>query len=117
MKVAQNDETNSDTRSVYLSDASSYLNMELSPSGHLFDTGPEPGKHSRLTSALVGIVLHHVRTRLALPVVLVCTCLLCIYCFSPLFFSVDPVDDADAPVIDYVDDDPSLPEQPGKPPL
>ena len=117
MKVAQKSPPNPNTLPTYLPDASNYLNMEHSPSGHLSDTGPEPGKHSRLTSALVGIVLHHVRTRLALHVVLVCTCLLCIYCFSPLFFSVDPVDDADAPVIDYVDDDPSLPEQPGKPPL
>ena len=118
MKVAQKNVTNPNTRSVHLSHAPSMLNMELSPSGHLSDTGPEPGKHSRLTSPLADIVYHHVRTRLALPVVLVCTCLLCIYCFSPLFFSVDPVDDADAPVIDYVTDDPSfLPEQPGKPPL
>ena len=35
---------------------------------------------------------------------------------SPLFSPVDPETD-DALVIDYVDDDPSLPEQPGKPPL
>ena len=31
MKVAQNDETNPNTQSVYRSDASNYLNMELSP--------------------------------------------------------------------------------------
>ena len=43
-------------------------------------------------------------------------CLLYIYCFFPLSSPVDPETDA-APVIDYVDDDPSLPEQPGKPPL
>ena len=42
-------------------------------------------------------------------------CLLYIYCFFPLFSPVDPETDA-APVIDYVDDDPSLLEQPGKPP-
>ena len=39
--------------------------------------------------------------------------LLYIYCFFPLFSPVDPETDV-APVIDYVDDDPSLPEQPGK---
>ena len=50
MKVAQNDETNPNTRSVYLLDASNYLNMEHSPSGHLSDTGPEPGIPSRLNS-------------------------------------------------------------------
>ena len=41
----------------------------------------------------------------------------CIYCFFPLFSPVDPETNADALVIDYVDDDPSLPEQPCKPPL
>ena len=41
-------------------------------------------------------------------------CLLYIYCFFPLFSPVGP-EAADAPVIDYVvDNDPSLPEQPGK---
>ena len=43
-------------------------------------------------------------------------CLLYIYCFFPLFSPVDPETDA-APVIDYVENDPSLPEQAGKPPL
>ena len=41
----------------------------------------------------------------------------CIYCFFPLFFSpVDPENDADALVIDYVDDDTSSfsTELPGK---
>ena len=56
MKVAQNDETNPNTRFVYLSDASNYLNMELSLSGHLSDTGPELGKHSRLASPFTGVV-------------------------------------------------------------
>ena len=43
----------------------------------------------------------------------------CIYCFSPLFSMVDLETAADAPVIDYVDDDPSSvsAELPGKPPL
>ena len=36
-----------------------------------------------------------------------------IYCFFPLFSPIDPEAD-DAPVIDYVNDDPSLPKQPGK---
>ena len=39
--------------------------------------------------------------------------MLYIYCFFPLFSPVDPETDA-APVIDYVDDDPSLPEKLGK---
>ena len=32
------------------------------------------------------------------------------------FFPADPETVVDTPVIDYIDDDPSLPEQPGKPP-
>ena len=56
MKVAHNDETNPITRSAYLSDASNYLNMEHYPSGHLSDTGPEPGIHSRLNSPFTYIV-------------------------------------------------------------
>ena len=31
------------------------------------------------------------------------------------FFPVDPETDAGTPVIDYIDDEPFLPEQPGKP--
>ena len=44
---------------------------------------------------------------------LVMHCLLCIYCSVPLCSPVDPETD-DAAVIDYVTDDPSLSEQPGK---
>ena len=71
-----------------------------------------------MLSPFVGITYYRVRTRLALLVVMLCTCLLCIYCFSPLFSPVDYETDADATEYDYVTDDPSLlPEQPGKPPL
>ena len=70
-----------------------------------------------MLSPFVGITYYRVRTRLALLVVLLCTCLLCIYCFSPPLLSDRPRDDVDAPVVDYVTDDPSLPEQLGKPPL
>ena len=44
-------------------------------------------------------------------------CLLYIYCFFPLFSPVDPETDV-APMIDYVNDDPSSlsAELPGKPP-
>ena len=44
-------------------------------------------------------------------------CLIYIYCFFPLFSPVDPETAADAAVINYVDDDPFLSEQLGKPPL
>ena len=56
MKVAQKNVTNPDARSVYLLDTSNYLNMEHSPSGHLSDTAPEPGKHSRLNPPFTFIV-------------------------------------------------------------
>ena len=32
------------------------------------------------------------------------------------FFPVDPETDAATPVLDYINDEPFLPEQPGKPP-
>ena len=56
MKVAQNDETNLNTLTTYLSDASNYLNIEHSPSGHLSHTGPKPGKYSRLNSPFTYIM-------------------------------------------------------------
>ena len=34
----------------------------------------------------------------------------------PLLLPVDPETGAGTPVIDYIDDEPFLPEQPGKPP-
>jgi hypothetical protein len=50
MKSDQFDETNPDTLTTPLFDTSNYPNMELSPSGHLSDTGPDPGIISRLNS-------------------------------------------------------------------
>ena len=48
---------------------------------------------------------------------MICGAMFALYLlFLPLFSPVDPETD-DAPVIDYVTDDPSLPEQPGKPPV
>jgi hypothetical protein len=50
MKNDQFDETNPDTLPAYPCDVSNYPNMELSPSGHLSDTGPDPRVISRLKS-------------------------------------------------------------------
>ena len=119
MKVDQKNELNPNTWPTYMSDASNYLNMVHSPSGHLSDTGLEPGTPSWLNSPFTYIVEPYVRPHPAHHIAMLCfvmLCLLYIYCFSPLFSLVDPETEA-APVIDYVDDDPSLPEQPGKPPL
>ena len=117
MKVAQNDETNPDTQPVRPPCIPSIVNMQLSPSGSSVRKRETPGIFSRMFPPFTGITSYRVRTRLALPVVLLCTCLLCIYCFSPLFSLVDPVTML-MPQFDYGVDDPSLlPEQPGKPPL
>ena len=67
----------------------------------------------------VGITYYRVRAhrtpRIAL-LYFVMLCLLCIHYFFPLFSPVDYETDADATEYDYVTDDPSLSEQPGKPP-
>ena len=101
MKVAQNDETNPDTQSIRPPHIPSIANSQLSPSGSSVQKRETPGIPSRMFPPFTGITSYRVRTRLALPVVLLCR----------------PRDDADAPVVDYVTDDPSfLSEQPGKPP-
>ena len=76
MKVAQKNEANPNTLPTYLSDASNYLNMEHSPSGHLSDTGPEPGIPSRLNSPFTCIVQHYVRTLLAPRIAMLCLVML-----------------------------------------
>jgi hypothetical protein len=53
MKVAQNDETNPNMPSSYLSHASSMMNMELSPPVHLTDNCPELVKYLRMFSRSV----------------------------------------------------------------
>ena len=91
MKVAQNDETNSDTQPVRPPHPPNLSNMQLFPSGSSVRKRETPGILSRMFPPFTGITSYRVRTRLALLVILLCTCLLCIYCFSPLFSSVDPV--------------------------
>ena len=91
MKVAQNDETNLDTQSVRPPRTPNISNSQLSPSGSSARKHETPGILFRMLSPFVGITYYRVRTRLALLVVLLCTCLLCIYCFSPLFSPVDPM--------------------------
>ena len=70
-----------------------------------------------------GITYHYVRSPLAPHIAASCFVLHLIALLFIVFplrysFPVDSETDADAPVVDYVTDDPSLlPEQPGKPPL
>ena len=116
MKVAQNDETNPNMQSVRSPHDPSIVNLQHFTSGSSVRKRETPGILSRMFPPFTGITSYRVRTCLALPVVLLCTCLLCIYCFSPLFSLVDPVTML-MPQFDYGVDDPSLlPEQPGKPP-
>ena len=91
IKVAQNDEANPDTQPVRPPHTPNLSNSQLSPSGSSARKHETPGILSRMFPPFTAITSYRVRTRLALPVILLCTCLLCIYCFSPLFSSVDPV--------------------------
>ena len=91
MKVAQNDGTNLDTQSIRPPHTPNLSNPQLSPSGSSARKHETPGIFSRMFPPFTGITSYRVRTLLALHVVLLCTCLLCIYCFSPLFSPVDPV--------------------------
>ena len=118
MKVAQKNPTNPITRSVHLSDASNYLNMKFSPPviclTQVRNRENIPGWFSP-SPISCSHTLGHTRHSILPRYSFVMLCLLYIYCFFPLFSPVDPETDV-APVIDYVDDNPSLPEQPGKPP-
>ena len=91
MKVAQNDETIPDTQPVRPPHSPNLSNLQLSPLRLLCPKTRNPGNTSRMLPPFTGITSYRVRTRLALPVILLCTCLLCTYYFSPLFSSVDPV--------------------------
>ena len=122
MKVAQNDETNPNTKSVHLPHIPSIANTQLSPSGSSVRKRETPGILSRMFSPFVGITYYrdwaHRTPRIAL-IYFVVLCLLCIHYFFPLFSPVDYETDAAADQFDYGVDDPSfLPEEPGKlPPL
>ena len=121
MKVAQNDETIPDTQSVRPPHPPNLSNPQLFPSGSSARKHETPEILSRMFPPFTGITYYRVRAlrtpRIAL-LYFVMLCLHCIYCFFPLFSSVDYETDAAAAQFDYGVDDPSLlPEQPGKPPL
>ena len=73
-------------------------------------------------SPFAGITYHNLRSPLAPHIVAYCFVLHLIallFIVFPLryFFPVDSETDADVRVFDYTEDVPSLPVQPGKPPL
>ena len=65
MKVAQNDETNLDTRPVRPPHIPSIANTQLSPSGSFFRKCETPGILSRMFPPFVSITYYHVRAHLA----------------------------------------------------
>ena len=122
MKVAQNDGTNPDTRSVRPPHPPNLSNSQLSPPPAPLPENTEPREYfPGCFPPFTGITYYRVRAhrtpRIALLYVVI-LCLLCIHYFFPLFSPVDYETDAAADQFDYGVDDPSLlPEQPGKPPL
>ena len=122
MKVAQNDERNPDTQPVCLPHIPSIANTLLFPSGSSIRKRETPGILSRLFSPFAGITSYRVRSPLAPHIAASCfvlnlIALLFIVFLLRYFFPVDSETGADVRVFDYTEDDPSLPEQPGKPPL
>ena len=84
--------TNPNTLSIHLSRAPSIVDMQLPPSVSSARKHQTSGILSRRFSPFAGITYPCVRSPLAPPVVLLCFCLLCIYCFFPLFFFGRPRD-------------------------
>ena len=120
MKVAQNDETNPDTRSVRPPHTPNLSNPQLSPSGSSARKHETPGIISRMFPPFTGTTSYRVRAHLAPRFVMSCIVmhLFALYLlFLPPLLSLDTETDAAATQYDYGVDDPSfLPEQPGKPP-
>ena len=91
MEVAQNNKTIPDMQPVRPPHTPNLSNPQHFTSGSSVQKHGTPWILSWMFSPFTGITSYRVRTRLALLVVLLCTCLLCIYCFFPLFSPVDPV--------------------------
>ena len=123
MKVAQNDETNPNMWSVCPPHVPSIANLQPSPFGPSTEKHRTSGILSRMFTPFAGITYPCDGLPLAQHIAASCFVLHLIALLFIVFplrysFPVDSETDVDAPVVDYVTDDPSLlPEQPGKPPL
>ena len=122
MKVAQNDETILDTQPVRPPHTPNLSNSQLSPSGSFARKRKTPGILSRMFPPFAGIPSYRVRAPLVPRIAASCFVLHLIALLFIVFplrysFPVDSETAADVRVFDYNEDDPSLPEQPGKPPL
>ena len=121
MKIAQNDETNPNMLSVLLPHVPSIANTQLSPSGSSVRKRETPGILSRMFTPFADTTSYRVRAHLAQRIAASCFVLhliaLLFIMFPPsILFPVDPETAAGTPVIDYIDDEPFLPEQSGKAP-
>ena len=122
MKVAQNDETNPVTRPVHPPHIPSIANTQLFPSDSSVRKRETPGILSRMFPPFAGITYPYVTSSLAQRIAASCFVLHLIALLFIVFplrysFPVDSETDAAAAQFDYGVDDPSLPEQPGKPSL
>ena len=122
MKVAQNGEANPDTRPVRPPRIPSIGNLQHFTSGSSVRNRETPGILSRIFPLFAGIAYPYVRSPLAHRIAASCFVLHLIALLFIVFplrysFPVDFETAADVRVFDYIEDDPSLPEQPGKPPF
>src|SRR3954469_19564489 len=94
MKVAQNDETNTDTLSVCPPHIPSIANTQLAPSSSSVRKRETPGILSRMFPPFTGITYYYVRSPLAPRIAMLCFVLLrllyYLLCSSRYFFPVDP---------------------------
>ena len=120
MKVAQNDETDSDMQPVHLPHTPSMLNLQHFTSRSSVRKRETSGILSRMSPSFAGTTYCRVRAHLAPLIVMSCFAMhfFALYLlFLPPLLSLDYETDAAACALtDYAVDDPSLPEQPGKPP-
>ena len=122
MKVAQKEMTNRDTQPVRPPHIPNRSNSQLSPSDSSDRKPEKAGILSRMFPPFAGITYPYVRSPLAQRIAASCFVLHLIALLFIVFplryiFPVDSETAADVRVFDYIEDDPSLPEQPGKPPL
>ena len=120
MKVAQNNETNPVTQPVRPPHIPSIANTQPSPSGSSVRKRETPEILSLMFSPFADTTSYRVRAHLAPRIVMssIVMLMFALYLlFLPPLLSLDTETDAAATQYDYGVDEPSLPKQPGKPPL
>ena len=114
MKVAQNDETNPETKPIRPPHIPSIANTQLFPFGSFVRKCETPGILSRMFPPFLLVsptaALGHPLAPRFIMLCFVMPCVLHIYYFSRSSSPVDLETDIDASEYDYVNNDPSLPE-------